>query len=179
MRLKESSPGLGCLDAYVSDCEQTSHHLRLFHSDLFHGLDIADPIVKSIGDFNVLDVWDSIDGIVEMFHVVTKAFIMLLSDGLQSLSSRRTLVRALEVPNEHGTQLVDEPRSGHTGQGCRQIVSFYPIISSYGLDEYLIDLDELLWISRPIIFVNVPGLELIRPSDVPEWCRQSMETAPP
>jgi hypothetical protein len=31
---------------------------------------------------------------------------MLLLDGLQSLSSRRTLVRTIEVFDEHGTQLV-------------------------------------------------------------------------
>jgi hypothetical protein len=48
-------------------------------------------------------------GIAEMFHVVPDTLIMLLSDGLQGLCCRWTLVRALKVPNEHGTQLV--PRS--------------------------------------------------------------------
>jgi hypothetical protein len=41
--------------------------------------------------------------ITEMFHVVPEALIMLLLDGLQNLSSRWTLVHALEVSNEHGT----------------------------------------------------------------------------
>jgi hypothetical protein len=31
---------------------------------------------------------------------------MLMSDGLQFLSSRGTLIRVLEVPNEYDTQLV-------------------------------------------------------------------------
>jgi hypothetical protein len=38
--------------------------------------------MKGIDDFDVLDIWDSILGIVEMFHVVLKAFIMLLLDDL-------------------------------------------------------------------------------------------------
>jgi hypothetical protein len=41
-----------------------------------------------------------------MFHIVPEALIMLLLDGLQSLSSRWTLVCTLEVPDEYGTQLV-------------------------------------------------------------------------
>jgi hypothetical protein len=51
-------------------------------------------------------VWDSIPGIVEMLEVVLETLIMLLFDGLEGLSSRWTLVCALEVLNEHGTQLV-------------------------------------------------------------------------
>jgi hypothetical protein len=29
-----------------------------------------------------LNVWDSVSGVAEIFHVVTKVFIMLLLDGL-------------------------------------------------------------------------------------------------
>jgi hypothetical protein len=54
----------------------------LLHHDLLNSLDITHPITKGIDDFDVLDVWDSILGIVEMFHVVLKAFIMLLLDDL-------------------------------------------------------------------------------------------------
>jgi hypothetical protein len=53
-----------------------------------------------------LDVWDSVPGIVEMLEVVLETLIMLLLDGLEGLSSRWTLVCALKVLNEHGTQLV-------------------------------------------------------------------------
>jgi hypothetical protein len=88
MGLKESSTSLGCLDAYVSDREQINHHLRLFHGDLLHGIDITDPITENIDDFNVLDVRDSVPGIVEIFHIVLEAFFMLLPDDLQDLSSR-------------------------------------------------------------------------------------------
>jgi hypothetical protein len=38
-----------------------------------------------------------------MFHIVLEPLIKLLLDGLQSLSSRWTLVCALEVLDEHGT----------------------------------------------------------------------------
>jgi hypothetical protein len=31
---------------------------------------------------------------------------MLMLDGLEGLDSRRTLIGALEVPDEHGTQLI-------------------------------------------------------------------------
>jgi hypothetical protein len=43
----------------------------------------------------------------------------------------------------------------------------------------MIDLDELFGIVGPIIFVDVPGFELLMPLDLPEWCCQSMKTAPP
>jgi hypothetical protein len=59
--------------------------------------------VESIDDLDVLDIQDSVSGIVEIFHVVPEALIMLLLDGLQSLSCRWTLVCALEALNEHGT----------------------------------------------------------------------------
>jgi hypothetical protein len=46
---------------------------------------------------------DSILGIAETFHVISKAFIMLLLDGLQGFSYGWMLVCALEVADEHGT----------------------------------------------------------------------------
>ncbi len=97
------SPGFGGLYAHISDCEQISHRLGLFHGDLLHSLDIADPVVEGIDDLDVLDVRDSVPGVAEIFHVVPETLIMLLPDGLQSLCCRWTLVRALKVPDEHGT----------------------------------------------------------------------------
>jgi hypothetical protein len=54
-----------------------------------------------------------------MFHVIPKAFIMLLLDGVQSFGSRWPLIYALEIIDEHRTELdpvvdgsfdqVDEP----------------------------------------------------------------------
>jgi hypothetical protein len=46
---------------------------------------VADPVVEGIDDLDVLDVWDSVLGIVEIFHVVLETFIMLLPHGLQGL----------------------------------------------------------------------------------------------
>jgi hypothetical protein len=77
--------------------------LGFFHCDLLHSPDIVDPITESIDDFNVLDVRDSILGIVETFHVVLEAFIMLLLDGLQGFCRRWMPVHALKVVDEHGT----------------------------------------------------------------------------
>jgi hypothetical protein len=51
-------------------------------------------------------VWDGIPGITKMLDIVVKTLIMLLLDGLEGLNSRRMLVCALEVPDEHGTQLI-------------------------------------------------------------------------
>jgi hypothetical protein len=53
-----------------------------------------------------MDVRDNIPSIVEMFHIVPEALIMLLLDGLQGLSSRWMLIYTLKVSNEHGTHLV-------------------------------------------------------------------------
>jgi hypothetical protein len=78
--------GLGGLNAHISDCEQISHRSRLLHGDLLNSLDIIDPIMEDIDDLNVRDVWDSVPGIAETFHVTLKAFIMLLLDSLQGLS---------------------------------------------------------------------------------------------
>jgi hypothetical protein len=102
MRLKKLSPGFGSLNACVSDCEQTGHHFGLLHGDLLHSLDVADSVMKVV-DLNVLDIWDIISSVAEIFHVVPETLIMLLPDGLQSLSSRWTLVRALKVYDEHDT----------------------------------------------------------------------------
>jgi hypothetical protein len=101
--LKESSPSLGCLDTCVHDCKQIGHHLGFLHCDLIHGVDVADSVVEVVDDLDVPDVRDSIPGVAKMFHIVQEALIMLLSDGLESLSSRWTLIRALEVLDEHGT----------------------------------------------------------------------------
>jgi hypothetical protein len=59
--------------------------------------------VKGIDDLDILDVWDSVPGVVEMFHVVLEAFIMLLLDGLESFHSIWTLICILKVPDENGT----------------------------------------------------------------------------
>jgi hypothetical protein len=101
--LKELSLRFESLYEYVCDCEQITHHLGLLHGDLLHSLDITDPVTESIDDLDVLDVWDSILSIGEVLYIVPKALIVLLFDSLQGLSGRWTLVRALEVPNEHGT----------------------------------------------------------------------------
>jgi hypothetical protein len=102
-RLRESSLGFISLNAGVSGREQINHHLGLLHGDILHSLDVADSIVEGIDDLDVLDIRDRVPSVVEMFHVVPKALIMLLPDGLQSLSSRWMLVHALEVPDEYGT----------------------------------------------------------------------------
>jgi hypothetical protein len=81
-RLKKSRPDFRSLNACVSYCEQISHRLGLLHDDLPHGLDVADSITEGVDDLDVLDVWDSVPGVAEIFHVVLKALIMLLSDGL-------------------------------------------------------------------------------------------------
>jgi hypothetical protein len=85
--LKELSPGLGCHDACVYDCEQIGHRLGFLHGDLLHSLDVADSIAEGVDDLDVLDVWDSVPSIAETIHVVSKVLIMLLPDGLESLSS--------------------------------------------------------------------------------------------
>jgi hypothetical protein len=169
--LKKSSTVLESLNAYISDREQINHHLWLLHGDLLHNLAIADPVTEVIYDLNVLDVQDSVSSVAEMFHVVSEAFIMLLLDYFQGVSYRWTFICTLEVPDEHGTQLVpgvdrslrkiDKPRSGHVGQCCGQIVSFYLIVSFYDLDDHMIDLDELFRIAGPILFIDVPGFELL------------------
>jgi hypothetical protein len=102
-RVKKSSPSFRSLNAYVSDYEQIGHHFRLLHCDLLRSLDVADSIVKGVDDLDILYIWDSVPGIAEIFHVVPEALIMLLLDGIQNLSSRWLLIRALKVSDEHGT----------------------------------------------------------------------------
>jgi hypothetical protein len=97
-----ASPGFGGLYAHVGDYEQIDHCLGLLHGDLLHSLDV-DPITEGIDDLDVLDVRDSVPGIIETFHVVPETLIILLSDGLHGLCWRWTLVRALQVSNEYGT----------------------------------------------------------------------------
>jgi hypothetical protein len=86
--LQKLSPGLEGFYAHIDNCEQISHHLWLLHDDLLHTLDVADPAMESIDDFNVLDVHDIVPDVAEIFHVVSETFIMLLSDGLQGLYCR-------------------------------------------------------------------------------------------
>jgi hypothetical protein len=64
--LKKLSPGLRSLNAYVSDCEQIGHHFLLLHGYLLHSLDIDNPVMEDIDDFDALE-----------------ALIMLLLDGLR------------------------------------------------------------------------------------------------
>jgi hypothetical protein len=96
--IKESGSGLWGLNAYISDYQQIGHRFRLLHGNLIDSFDIAEPIVKGIDDFDVLDVWDNILGTAEIFHTVPEAFIMLLLDNFQSFNHRWMFVCALKVP---------------------------------------------------------------------------------
>jgi hypothetical protein len=60
MRFKESSLGLGGLNAYVSDYEQISDYCWHLQDYLLHSHDITDPVMEGIDDFDVLDVWDNV-----------------------------------------------------------------------------------------------------------------------
>jgi hypothetical protein len=106
MRHQKLSPGFGSLYAYIDDHEQIRHHFGLLHGYLFHSFDIADTIMKGVNDLDVLDMRDAISGIAEMLDIIMETLIMLLLDGLEGLDSRWMLIGALEVPDEHGTQLV-------------------------------------------------------------------------
>jgi hypothetical protein len=94
-RLQQSSLGFGSLYTYVSKREQIDHHFGLFHCYLFHSFEIADAILEYVNNLDVLDVQDVVSGIAETLDVITKTLIMLLLDGLEGLSSRRTLIGAL------------------------------------------------------------------------------------
>jgi hypothetical protein len=78
----------------------------VLHGYLFHSFNIANAITKGVNNLNVLDARDTVSGIAEALDIIMETFIMPLLDGLEGLGSRRTLVGALEVPNEHGTQLI-------------------------------------------------------------------------
>jgi hypothetical protein len=41
-----------------------------------------------------------------LLDIITETLIVLMLDGLEGLGSRWALIGALEVPDEHGTQLV-------------------------------------------------------------------------
>jgi hypothetical protein len=74
--------GLRGLNAYASNYEHIGQRFRLLHGDLFNSLDITHPVMKGIDDLNVLDVRNSVPAIVETFHIVPEALIILLLDGL-------------------------------------------------------------------------------------------------
>jgi hypothetical protein len=102
-RLKKSSPDFGSLYAYIGDHEQISHHFGLLHGYLFHSFDIVDAITEGVNDLDVLDMRDSISGIAKILDIIMETLIMFLLDGIDS---RYMLIGALEVPDEHDTQLV-------------------------------------------------------------------------
>jgi hypothetical protein len=58
-------------------------------------------------------------------------------------------------------------------------VGLYSTVSSYGLDDSMVDLNELLRITGAIILVDMSGLEFIWPDNLPEQWSQTMEIAPP
>jgi hypothetical protein len=99
------------------------------------------------------------------------------------------LVRTLKVPDKYGTYLVpvvdgsfgqiDKLGSGCAGQCHGWIIGLYQIISSRGLNNCVVDLNELFWIAEVIIFVNMSSLEHLWPDDLPEQCNHNTETAPP
>jgi hypothetical protein len=64
------------------------------------------------------------------------------------------------------------------GQNRGQIVCLHRIITSYGLDDCVVDLGELFRVARAVILVDRPRLDLVWPSDLPELRHQSMECAP-
>jgi hypothetical protein len=101
-RLQKLSPGFGRLYAYIDDREQINHRFGLLHGYFFHSFNITDAIMEDVNDFDVLDVWDAISGIVETLDIITETLIMLLLNGLEGLDNRRTLIGALKVLDEHG-----------------------------------------------------------------------------
>jgi hypothetical protein len=105
-RLQKSSPGFRSFYVYIGNHEQISHCFRLLHCYLFHSFEDADAITECANNLDVLDVWDVISDIAEMLDIIAETLIMLLFDGPQSLGGRWTLIGVLEVPNEHGTQLI-------------------------------------------------------------------------
>jgi hypothetical protein len=100
------SPGFGSFNAYIGNREQIGHHFGLLHCYLFYSFEIADAITEGVNNLNVLDVWGAIFDIAETLDIIMKTLIMLLLDGLEGLGGRWMLIGALEVSDEHGTQLV-------------------------------------------------------------------------
>jgi hypothetical protein len=108
MRLQKSSPGFRSFDAYIGNREQISHRFGLLHCYLFHSFEIADAITEGVNNLDVLDVRDAVSSIAETLDIITETLIMLLLDGLEGFGCRWTLIGALEVPDEYGTQLIPE-----------------------------------------------------------------------
>jgi hypothetical protein len=104
-RLQKSSPGFISFYAF-GNCEQIGHRFGLLHRYLFHSFEIADALTEDINNLDVLDVRDVISGIAEMLDIIMETLIVLLLDGLEGLGGRWMLIGSLEVPDEHGTQLV-------------------------------------------------------------------------
>jgi hypothetical protein len=100
------SLGFRSFYAYISNYEQIGHRFGLLHRYLLHGFEIADAISEGIINLDILDVRDAISGIAETLDVITETLVVLLLDGLEGLGGRWTLIGALEVPDEHGTQLI-------------------------------------------------------------------------
>jgi hypothetical protein len=105
-RLEKSSPGFRSFYAYIGNRERISHRFGLLHRYIFHDFEITDAISEGINNLDVLDVRDVISDIVETLDIITETLVVLLLDGLEGLDSRWMLIGALEVPDEHGTQLV-------------------------------------------------------------------------
>jgi hypothetical protein len=105
-RLQESSLGFGSFYAYIGNREQISHHFGLLHCYSFHSFEIADAITEGVNNLDDLDVRDAVFGIAEMLDIITETLIILLLDGLEGLDGRWTLIGALEISDEHGTQLI-------------------------------------------------------------------------
>jgi hypothetical protein len=63
---------------------------------------------------------------------------------------------------------VDEPRPSCARQCHEKIVGLYPIISLRGLNDRVVDLDELFWVAGIIILIDGPRLKLVRPDNLPE-----------
>jgi hypothetical protein len=106
LRLQKLSLGFGSFYAYIGNGEQIGYRFRLLYRYLLHDFEIIDAILEGVNNFDVLDVRDAISGIVETLDIITYTLIVLLLDGLEGLGGRWTLIGALEVPDEHGTQLV-------------------------------------------------------------------------
>jgi hypothetical protein len=62
--------------------------------------------MEGVNNLDVLDVQDAIFSITEPLDIITETLIVLLLDSLEGLDSRWTLIGALEVLDEHGTQLI-------------------------------------------------------------------------
>jgi hypothetical protein len=106
LETRETEPGFGSFYANIGNREQIGRHFGLLHRYLFHGFEIADAISEGINNLDVLNVRDVISGIAEKFNIITETLVMLLLDGIEGLGGRWTLIGALEVFDEHGTQLV-------------------------------------------------------------------------